>query len=186
MDLDLTPIIEEWAQEVVERAQRNLGATRLVNGKKRRAVYTGDLKNSLTYVLSNTKNFQFINFTATGPARKYASYVEYGTRGGRSWGQGGRPRGTGGKRKSEFFAAIEKWIRKKPVRLQKPGGGFIPMTDANVRSAAFLIARSIAKKGTVGVRYFTDAIEAGMPDLMERVGAEVERQIAVRLNTAFK
>jgi hypothetical protein len=167
----------------VERAQRNLGATRTVNGKKRRAVATGNLKNSLRYVRSSLKASEIINFTAQGSALRYANYVEYGTRGGRTWPMGGpKKRGTGSGKKSPFMESIKKWIKAKPVRLQKKGGGFIPMTESNINSAAFLIARSIAKKGIPELRYYRDAVEAELEERGPAFLEALEKEIAIRFN----
>lgn len=163
----ISSAFDDFARAVVERAQRNLGATRTVNGKKRRAVATGNLKNSLSYVRSSLKASEIINFTATGSARNYANVVEYGRRKGA---------------KQPPRDAIKKWIKAKPVRLQKKGGGFIPMTEANVNSAAFLIARSIAKKGIPELRYYRDAVEAELEERGPAFLEALEKEIAIRFN----
>lgn len=166
-ELQIDSVLDDFARAVVERAQRNLGATRVVNGKKRRAVASGNLKESLSFVRSSTKNFEFINFTATGDARKYANVVEYG----RKKGAKQPPRD-----------AIAKWIKQKPVRLQKKGGGFIPMTESNINSAAFLIARSIAKKGIPELRYYRDAVEAELEERGPAFLTALEKELETRFN----
>jgi hypothetical protein len=164
---EISSVLDDFAQAVIGRAQRNLGATRTVAGKKRRAVATGNLKNSLSFVKSETQNFSFVNFTASGSARDYANVVEYGRRKGA---------------KMPPVDAIKKWIKQKPVRLQKKGGGFIPMTEKNLNTAAFLIARSIAKRGTPEVRYYRDAVEAELEERGPAFLDALEKEIAIRFN----
>jgi len=164
---EINNVLDSFAAAVIERAQRNLGATRTVNGKKRRSVATGNLKNSLSYVKSITRSLAFVNFTATGSARNYANVVEYGRRKGA---------------RQPPVDAIKKWIKAKPVRLQKKGGGFIPMTESNVNSAAFLIARSIAKKGTPETRFYRDAVEAELEERGPEFLQALEKEIALRFN----
>lgn len=160
-------VLADFAQSVVERAQRNLGATRTVKGKKRRSVATGNLKNSLSFVRSSTKNIEFINFTATGSAREYANVVEYGRRKGA---------------KQPPTKAIIQWIKQKPIRLQKPGGGFIPMSEANIKRAAFLMARAIAKNGIPETRFYRDAIEAELEARGEAFVQAMTKEISIRMN----
>jgi hypothetical protein len=45
----INELMKEFGQEVVERAMLNLGVYRTVNGKKRRAVASDNLRKSLTY-----------------------------------------------------------------------------------------------------------------------------------------
>jgi len=46
-------------------------------------------------------------------------------------------------------AAIEKWMREKPVKLRGPKGGFIKTTPQGLKNAAYSIARAIGKRGIV-------------------------------------
>jgi len=74
-------VIKTFGDDVIGRAQRNLGATRVINGKRRRAVYTGTLKNSLGYLsVTNNKTHKIsVRFGVTNPSvQSYAAVVEYG------------------------------------------------------------------------------------------------------------
>jgi hypothetical protein len=160
-------ILDNFAVAVVERAQRNLGATRTVNGKKRRAVSSGNLKNSLSFVRSETNNFQFVNFTATGTARQYANMVEYGRR------KGATP---------PPIDPIMKWIKTKPVRLQKKGGGFVKMTPQAIRSAAFAISKSIGKNGIPAVMYYNNAVQEELADRGPQFLEALQKELTTRFN----
>jgi len=72
----INELMKEFGQEVVERAMLNLGVYRTVNGKKRRAVATDNLRKSLAYRYDN--KYKRIDFFAKGSASEYAYYVEEG------------------------------------------------------------------------------------------------------------
>jgi hypothetical protein len=59
--------------------------------------------------------------------------------------------------------AVKTWMRVKPVRLRNADGQFIPNTESNFNSAAFLIARGIAKNGIPPVPYFQEAADRIYP-----------------------
>lgn len=78
----------------------------------------------------------------------------------------GRKRG----KRSPSAQSIEKWIKAKDsFKLRDRTGRFVPKTRANVKNAAFNIARSIKEKGTVG----TGMIEFVMKPLESKILADV-------------
>jgi hypothetical protein len=143
--------LKVFAEDVVDRAGRNVGATRRINGKTRRYVSTGNLRNSLTYnIRDNKKGKMYVKFFAKGTAAQYADIIE-----------SGRTPGA----KMPPVDAIKKWIMVKPLRLRDlKTGAFTKMTPAKIDSAAFLIARSISKKGIKGIRYFEEALQDVIDD----------------------
>ena len=164
----LNPIVEELAIAVVERAQRNLGAFRVVNGKKRRSVSTGTLKNSLTYVNKSRNGGNTVQFTALGTAKDYAQYVHYGR----------RPGSTPPK-----VEPIKKWIREKPIRIRdRSTGRIMKSTEGRITSLAFAIARSIGKKGIPAFPFFDDAIREELEIRGPLFLDALERELELRLN----
>lgn len=144
--------IKTFGDDVIGRAQRNLGATRVINGKRRRAVYTGTLKNSLGYLtVTNNKAHKIsVRFGVTNPSvQSYAAVVEYGR---------------GKNKKMPPIDAILEYVKKKPIRIRDEKGGFAKSTPSKQRQVAYLIARSIAKKGTTGVYYMRDAVRDSLND----------------------
>lgn len=157
MAADNTVLVETlvaFGNDVVERAQRNLGATRRVKGKNRRAVASGNLKNSLTFSLRKTGEGYTIQFKARGTAAKYAEVIEDGRRAGA---------------KAPPIEPILAWIKLKNIKARDEKGRILEQTESRKRGLAFAIARGIGKNGIEAVKYFenayNDAIEEREPDI---------------------
>lgn len=153
-------------QDIVEAAQRELGATRTVNGKKRRSVATGRLKDSLSFRATARYNNPVLEFSATGEAANYLRFV------------------VEGRKKGARMPPIEpilKWMSIKRIRVRKPGGGFDKETPEKRRALAWNIARSISVKGIPANPFYSTAIE----NVLERRGKEfldtLNKEIELRL-----
>lgn len=153
--------------DIIERAQRNIGATRTIRGKRRRRVSTGNLKNSLRYKLKRKNDGANVVFDAKGSASKYWDVIE----------RGRRPN-----KKAPPIDAIMDWIKKKPIRLQAKGGGFIKSTPQAQRAAAYLIARAIGKRGIEGIHFYEEAIQAAIEDWGSRLEEAMAKDIQEQLN----
>lgn len=178
---NIDSVLDDFAAAVIERAQRNLGATRTVNGKKRRAVSTGNLQKSLSFVKSDQSQFTYLNFTATGSARQYANVVEYGRR-----AFPGQPE------KRPPVIEILRWMKNKPVRVQKKGGGgFAKFTTRSKKypqyfteqvSAAVAISKSIGKNGIPALFYYRDAVQQEFEVRGPQFIDALNKEIAIRFN----
>jgi len=168
-NMEQSPIkimLDDFGKKVVEAAQRNLGATRTVNGKKRRSVASGTLKESLTFENKTRYNKPILQFKAKGDASKYAKYVH----------DGRKPNS-----KPPPVEPILKWMKIKPIRLRKEGGGFAKVTEAGLRGAAFAIAKSIGKKGIPAVPYFSEAIDSELEKAGPSFILALKKEIEFRL-----
>ena len=143
------------AEDVIEAAQRELGGYRTVNGKKRRSVATGNLKNSLNYSFTKRYNNPVLSFSASGKAGEYLRYVTEGRRKGA---------------KMPPLEPIMEWMRIKPIRLKSKSGAFIKNTPEAFKAAAFNIARSISKKGIEPFSFYGNAIQS----VLDKRGKEYE------------
>lgn len=169
-----------WGNDVVEAAQRNIGAFRTVNGKKRRIDNTGTLRKSLGYLAK---------FDANGNATilfrsmvEYGVYLEYGVKGTES----GKEHDTGFSFKkgtkmvppgdeSEKWG-IRAWMKSRPLRIRNAKGEFVKATEARKQSLAFAIAVNIKKHGIAPSRFMRDAIESKLDDLPnEYIGIMTDR-----------
>jgi hypothetical protein len=147
MATEFEDMLNEYAATVIERAQSNLRIKRRVRGKVVNRVGSNrpdNLLNSLIYKIRIRYGKPTIDFTVKGQAGQYADVIEFGR----------KPNS-----KMPPVAAIEKWIRMKPLKLRNKQGEFIKSTESAIKSAAYNIARSIGKNGIVGINYYGEAID---------------------------
>jgi hypothetical protein len=167
-------LLNEYAATVVERAQSNLRIKRRVRGKVVNRVGSNrsdNLLNSLTYKLRIRYNKPTIDFTVKGQAGNYADVIEYGRRPGA---------------KMPPVAAIEQWIRIKPLKLRNRQGEFIKATESAIKSAAFAIAKSIGENGIEGISYYQDAINDTWPDYSEQLFQAYAKGVEQRFLLNFR
>lgn len=168
--MTLKETVDSIGRDVVEAAQRNLGATRKINGKTRRRVASGKLKDGLSFKNLTRYNNPVLQFGVDdNELKRYADVIEFGRRPGA---------------KPPPVAPIIEWMKIKPIRLRNREGGFIKSTESGIRSAAFLIARSIGKKGIVGIKYYTEALESVLdkrgPELLDALSKEIETRLNLK------
>jgi len=159
-------VLREFAEETRDAAKRELGSQKI--GKNRTyGVATRKLQRSLTFSMKDG-NVSF------GSPLEYGQFVH--------WGVNGRNRSVGSPysygSKMPPPDAILKWMKVKPVRLRNASGQFIKQTPSRLNSAAFLIARSIQKKGVKGVRYWTTAIETIYPRYRKKLSTAARKDVA--------
>jgi hypothetical protein len=147
MATEFEDMLNEYAATVIERAQSNLRIKRRIRGKMVNRVGSNrpdNLLNSLIYKIRIRYGKPTIDFTVKGQAGQYADVIEFGR----------KPNS-----KMPPVAAIEKWIRMKPLKLRNKQGEFIKSTESAIKSAAYNIARSIGENGIVGINYYGEAID---------------------------
>lgn len=166
------PILKQIADEIIERAQLNLGVYRTVRGRdgksrKRRAVSSGNLQKSLNYTIRSSKNNFQIKFGASGEAANYFRVVNDG-------------RGAG--KRQPPVESIVKWMKQKPIRLRNEKG-FVKQTEQGIRSVAFTIAKSIGKNGIAPYPYYTDAIDHVLKTMDTTIKNELNKEIEAYLKS---
>ena len=164
----ITALMNEFGQEVVERAMLNLGVYRTVNGKKRRAVASDNLRKSLTYRYDN--KYKRIDFFAKGSASEYAYYVEEGRKAGK------RPP----------IDKILEWMKIKRIQPRNENGSFkkfaTPKAKENaMEGIAFNISMAIGRRGIKPLFYFRDAVNETMVDFNDRFLAALKGEITVAI-----
>ena len=170
-------VLARFADDVNNAAKRELGSRRI--GKNRSyGVASRSLQKSLTYKLKGGK----VSFGSPLP---YAAFIHWGVNGTRK--NQNAPYSFKYENPSrKHVDSIVQWMKDKPVRLQAVGGGFIkkkgPRGGDRVRNAAFLIARSIKRKGIVGLRYYTVALETIVPQYREELGEALAQDLVKALS----
>lgn len=169
MASEFEQILNEYAATVVERAQSNLRIKRRVRGKMVNRVGSNrpdNLLNSLLYKIKIRYGKPTIDFTVKGQAGQYADVIEFGR----------KPNS-----KMPPVAAIEKWIRMKPLKLRNRQGEFIKSTESAIKSAAYNIARSIGEKGIEGINYYGEAIDDTWDEYKDKLMDAYVKDIEQRL-----
>ncbi len=176
MQTNLDRVLIEMSDALVRKAQQNLG-TRKIGKNNNYGVASGELKRSLTYTINVKGAVTTYNFGARGRASKYARFVHDGVN--------GTERNVGSPytfRKQPPSSAILSWMRKKNVKLRDKNGRFKAKTKSAMNSAAFLIARSIKRKGVKGVKYYTEAKTA----IVKRYEPKIAEAIAQDISKNFQ
>ena len=161
--LEISKELKHFGKSVVKRAKRN--ASKFSD--------SGDLKSSIDYELKVHKNSFSLSFYMVD----YGIYKDEGVNGTQknynsrfSYGQ-----------KQPPSKVIEKWIRSKGLKGRNKKGRFI-----RNESLAFLIARSIKKKGLKPTHFFSDAFEKEflkLPDeIVEAYGLDIDEFLEQVLN----
>ena len=174
---DFNKVLKEFAEEVNLAAKRTLGSRKI--GKNRSyGVASRSLQKSLEYKIGDGK-VQF------GSPLPYAAFIH--------WGVNGTKRNRNAPFSYRFETpskkhvdSIVQWMKDKPVRLQAVGGGFIkkkgPKGGCRVRSAAFLIARSIKRNGIHGLKYYSVALESIVPQFTDKLGEALAKDLISALS----
>lgn len=164
-------VIRKFGQDVIERAMRNVGATYVVNGKRRRLDTTGRLRNSLRHEVREVVDGFMIDFTSS---EEYAKFQEFGVDGVRK--KYGSPFSFTNKQPPP--KAMMDFIKRKRLKMRDPKTGqFVTPTEARKRSAAFLIGRSIYRFGIAPKHFLQDAILDTIEELPDELVDEMDRHI---------
>lgn len=161
-------VLRQFAERVIKSAKLNLGSTRTItynDGKKkrRRQVSSGKLKDSLDYSLLTGVHL-LMSFTM----EDYGKYIDEGVSGSKYKVPGG----------SRFnFTnlappknAIRKWMDVKKVKVRDlKTNSFIKQTEENKDNAAFLISRSIKRRGIPKSEFFQAPFRLEFSKLPEEV-----------------
>jgi len=128
---DFEKVLGRFAEDVNNAAKRELGSRKI--GKNRSyGVASRSLQKSLTYSLKGGR----VSFGSPLP---YAAFIHWGVNGTRK----NRNAPYSFRSKQPPMEPIMQWMKAKPVRLRDASGKFVKQTESRLRSAAFLIARSI-------------------------------------------
>lgn len=185
----LTQLMQEFGQEVVEKAMLNLGVYRTVNGKKRRAVASDTLRKSLAFRYDN--KYKRIDFFAKGAAEKYADFVEQGVNGTRSSVnspysfRSGSGSG-GGSGMGTMQKAIYDWMKIKRIQPREPNGSFKKFKTPKAKETAmegmaFNIMRAIRRRGIPPLFYYRDAVNETLVDFNDKFIEVLKSEITIAI-----
>ena len=150
--------LKKWAGLLTNAAKRTLG-TRTIGKNKSYGKASGSLQKSLRYTIKGKD----VIFDSPDQSAAFIYWGVNGTEKGR-----GSPFSYGSKQPPS--SVIKKWMKVKPVRLRDKSGAFIEQTESRLSSAAYLIARSIKKKGIASLKYWEIAYKQTFPRAEKKLG----------------
>lgn len=133
--------LSKWSFSTVEEAKKIIkipGSLGQKNGRKKSS--SGKLASSLGFQITESPNGLTTKFTSSVD---YAAIVHDGR-----------------KKNSRMppIAPIVRWMKQKPVRLRAQGGQFRKQNEKAFRQAAFVIARSISRRGIKPFPFMAEAM----------------------------
>jgi len=177
-------VLDKFGERVTRLAKINLGAFRVVDGKRRRTDNTGTLRNSLEFETKAAASGNSFEFSLS--MEDYGKFVDSGRDGTKKRNRSkgilkSRNRGVGIPR-----SKLRQWIRQKPIRVRDlTTGELVRRTPARTKSQMFLINRKIREQGTPATLFLSEPFEEefkSLPDeVVEAYGLEVEQFLTFAL-----
>lgn len=169
-------VVDEMAKRFIELMQSDYRTKRKTKTGAGRSlttnrVNTGTLNKSLAYRLKITKSNIGLSVFAKGDAKKYFGSME---------------QGRGANKTPPDSDIIYDWINERGIKLRDKNGRIQKQTEELKRSVAFLIARSIGKKGIKGWNAFEYALENTWNEYEEKLFVAYGKDFEATLNTDFK
>ena len=159
---DTREALSEYGKAVVNTARQ------LMDKQKRNA--SGRTRKALRFWITETKEGYKLSIGARGKVGKYLKWVAEG-------------RGAG---KQPPVRNIEGWIKNKRLKLRDKKGRYKKMTAANIKSAAFAIARKIGKQGTRPQPNFLQMALRANADKLEDVKKESVKEVGVGIRQSLE
>ena len=150
--------LKKYAGVLTNAAKRTLG-NRTIGKNKTYGKASGSLQKSLKFRMDGDD----VLFGSPDPS---AAFIYWGVNGTEQ--RRGSPFSYGAKQPPSD--AIRQWMKVKPIRLRDKNGSFIEQTESRLSSAAYLIARSIKKKGIASLKYWEKAYEYTFPKAEKELG----------------
>jgi hypothetical protein len=171
---DFDKVLKEFAEEVNLAAKRTLGSRKI--GKNRSyGVASRSLQKSLEYKIGDGK----VEFGSPLP---YAAFIHWGVNGTRR--NRNAPFSFGSKQPP--LEPIMEWMKVKRLRPRDKDGKFVkrigPRGGDRLKSAAFMIARSIKRNGIHGLKYYSVALESIVPQFTDKMGEALVKDLLSSLS----
>ena len=174
------------------QAVQNLGANvvkegkRILKKKPSHETNQNTLYRGFNYLVTRLKDVIELRFEFRG-AEDYWDFVDEGVKGSGGFKGSGKMRGQGSpfsfKGNNIARGVVKNWIKYKPLKLRNAQGRFIEKTEANIKSAAFVIGRAIAQRGLTRTRFFrkpfTEELNKQADSILDGFGKDIEIEIGI-------
>ena len=154
---ELKKALKKYADDSIKQARSNLNLTGFA-GKKRKTNNTGSLSKGLGYDLKEKNNGFDLEFTTK---ELYGIFIEKGVNG---WNKSQKAPFKF-KKKNLKEGVMEEYIKTSKMRLKKifvnksgqKVSQFVAKTPANIKAAAFMMGRAIARDGIIRTNFMGKA-----------------------------
>ena len=167
---------------VVTEARRNLK-------KLKKETRDNTLYNDMNYVVTADNTNVELEWRFGG-ASDYWDFVNEGVKGSGGFKGSGKMRGQGSpysfKKKNIAKGVVLKWIANKPLKLRNAKGQFKEKTQANLKSAAFLIGRAIAQRGLSRTLFFDNAYNKEIAKSEDKITEAFAEDLVLQIETLIK
>ena len=154
--------LNKYAKALNQTAQRVLGRRR-IGKNKTYGEASGKLRNS-----SSQPSAKFIYWGVNGTMRNHSSPFSF-------------------KDKAPPIDPIMQWMRVKPLRLRdEETGKFIKQTESKLKSAAYVIAQAIKRKGIASLKYYDIAYESTLKKWSKILADAIAKDIQEALKEQLK
>ena len=167
---------------VVTEARSNLQ-------KLKKETRANTLYNDMNYVVTADKSGVELEWRFGG-ASDYWDFVNEGVKGSGGFKGSGKMRGQGSpfsfKKKNIAKGVVLKWIANKPLKLRNAKGQFKEKTQANLKTAAFLIGRAIAQRGLTRTLFFDNAYNKEVAKAENKITEAFAEDLELQIETLIK
>ena len=154
-------VLEEFAKDATLASMRVLGR-RTIGKNKSYGEASGKLRESLTSSVTIKDGVYDVAFGSPLPQ---GEFIYWGVNGVEK--QRGSPFSYGTKQPPT--SAIREWMRVKPIRMRSDSGQFVKQTESAMNGIAYVIARSIKKKGIASLKYWDIGIDQVLPKWEDKI-----------------
>jgi len=183
---ELKKALEEYAAESIKQARSNLNLTGFA-GKKRKTNNTGDLSKGLGYDLKeNNKGFD-LEFTSK---EMYGIFIEKGVNG---WKKSQKAPFKF-KKKNLAKGVMEDYIKTSKMRLKKifinksgqKVSQFVAKTPENIKAAAFMMGRAIARDGIIRTNFMGKASDRAFKEKKDSLEKAMAMDMAFEIGDTLR
>ena len=183
---ELKKALQKYANDSIKQARSNLNLTGFA-GKKRKTNNTGSLSKGLGYDLKEKNNGFDLEFTTK---ELYGIFIEKGVNG---WNKSQKAPFKF-KKKNLKEGVMEEYIKTSKMRLRKvfknksgqKVSQFVAKTPANIKAAAFMMGRAIARDGIIRTNFMSKASDRAFKENKEPLEKAMVIDVAFEIGNKLR
>lgn len=183
-------VFSKFAEQANNASMREIGSRKIGKNNSYGATKSASLRKSLSVTIKDSTKGISATFSVKGAAAEYAPFIYYGVKGTKR-NRGADKTGIAPGTPEQKFAygnkqppsdPIMKWLKAKPVRLRGKGGAFVKQTEGALKSAAYMIGKSIKEQGIYGLRWWDRMVPIYYKKFEKQLTDALDKDITIELN----